>query len=153
MAGMTRTHRNDADLIRTLLVDPGTWVVVGLSSNTERTAYGVSRWMHVELGASIVPVHPRAEAVHGAEGYASIDDIPEQHVRVVDCFVNSEHVGAVVDDVIRNKDRLQVDAVWLQLGVVDEAAAARARAAGLGVVMDTCPRIEWPRLRQNGVQR
>ena len=59
----------------------------------------------------------------------------------------------MVDDAIRNKDRLQIDAIWMQLGVVDAAAAERARAAGLDVVMDTCPKIEWPRLRHEGMQR
>jgi len=146
-------HQNDPDLIRELLSDPGVWVVVGLSNNRARTAYRISRWMHVELGTPIIPVHPKAETVHGCQGYASIDDIPDQDIKVVDCFVNSQNVGAVVDDVIRNKDRLQIDAVWLQLGVVDAAAAERARAAGLDVVMDTCPKIEWPRMRHDGMQR
>ncbi len=146
-------HQNDPQLIRALLMDPGVWVVVGLSGNQERTAYRVARLMHFELGTPIIPVHPRAETVHGGQGYASIDDIPDQDIKVVDCFVNSQHVGAVVDDAIRNKERLQIDAVWLQLGVVDEAAAARARAAGLGVVMDTCPRIEWPKVAREGMQR
>ena len=67
-------------------------------------------------------------------------------MRVVDCFVNSEHVGAVVDAAIAERDRLGIEAVWLQLGVVDAAAAERARAAGIAVVMDTCPKIEWPRV-------
>ena len=95
-------------------------------------------------------MHPKAEAVHGGPGYASLDDIPDQDIKVIDCFVNSERVGAVVDDAIRNKDRLQIDAIWMQLGVVDQAAAGRARAAGLDVVMDTCPKIEWPRLCATG---
>lgn len=146
-------HQNDPQLIRELLMDPGVWVVVGLSGNTERTAYRVSRWMHVELGTPIIAVHPKAEAVHGGPGYASLDDIPDQDIKVVDCFVNSALVGGVVDDAIRNKDRLQIDAIWMQLGVVDQDAADRARAAGLDVVMDTCPKIEWPRLLRDGMQR
>jgi hypothetical protein len=68
-------------------------------------------------------------------------------VHVVDCFVNSSKVGAVVDEAIAQKERLGIAAVWLQLGVVDEKAAARARKAGLAVVMDTCPRIEYPRVQ------
>jgi len=71
-------------------------------------------------------------------------------VQVVDCFVGSERVGPVVDEAIAQRERLGIDAVWMQLGVVDEAAAARARAAGLRVVMDTCPRIELPRIRPEG---
>ena len=146
-------HQNDPDLVRELLMDPGIWVVVGLSTNRDRAAYGVSRWLHVELGKTIIPVHPKAESVHGAQGYASIADIPAQDVKVIDCFVSSEHVGAVVDEAIAHKDRLQIDAVWMQVGVVDAAAAARAREAGLDVVMDTCPRHEWPKVRSEGMQR
>ena len=146
-------HQNDPDLVRELLMDPGIWVVVGLSTNRDRAAYGVSRWLHVELGKTIIPVHPKAETVHGARGYASIADIPDQDVKVIDCFVSSEHVGAVVDEAIAHKDRLRIDAVWMQVGVVDAAAAERARAAGLDVVMDTCPRHEWPKVRSEGMQR
>ena len=63
---------------------------------------------------------------------------------VVDFFVNSRRVGALVDEAVANAQRLGIKAVWLQLGVVDEDAARRARDAGLGVVMDTCPKIEYP---------
>ena len=146
-------HQNDPDLIRQLLMDPGTWAVVGLSSNRKRTAHGVSRWLQVELGKPIIPVHPSAETVHGATGYASLADIPDTDLKVVDCFVNSTHVGAVVDQAIEQRDRLHIDAIWMQLGVVDQAAASRAREAGIEVVMDTCPKIEWPRLRHEGMQR
>ncbi|GIL35474.1 CoA-binding protein [Phycicoccus sp. DTK01] len=146
-------HQNDPDLIRELLMDPGIWVVVGLSDNRSRAAWSVSRWMSVELGTPIIPVHPKAETVHGAQGYASLADIPDQDLKVVDCFVNSSRVGAVVDQAIEHKDRLQLDAVWMQVGVVDVAAAERARRAGLGVVMDTCPKIEWPKVRRDGMQR
>ncbi len=141
-------HQNDPDLVRDLLVDPGTWAVVGLSGNTARTAYGIARWLHYEQGKGIIPVHPRAEEVFGQQGYASIADIPDgTDLKVVDCFVNSSLVGAVIDQVIEHQQRLDIDAVWLQLGVVDAKAAARARRAGLGVVMDTCPKIEFPRMR------
>jgi predicted CoA-binding protein len=153
ISGMGLRHQNDPDLIRQLLMDPGTWAVVGLSSNRKRTAHGVSRWLQVELGKPIIPVHPRAETVHGATGYASLADIPDTELKVVDCFVNSTHVGAVVDEAIDQRDRLGIDAIWMQLGVVDQAAASRAREAGIDVVMDTCPKIEWPRLRNEGMQR
>ncbi len=143
---MTLAHQNEPDLIRELLVDPGTWVVVGLSTNRERPAWRIARWLKVEHRKGLIAVHPKAEEVHGAPGYATISDIPDQDIKVVDCFVNSDHVGAVVDEAIANKDRLQIDALWLQKGVIDEAAAQRARDAGLGVVMDTCPKIEYPRI-------
>jgi predicted CoA-binding protein len=132
---------NDPEVIARLLTTPARWAVVGLSTNTARAAHGVSRFVRDELGMTIVPVHPAAETVHGAPGYARLAEVPEP-VDVVDVFVNSHRAGAVVDDAIA----VGAKAVWLQLGVVDEEAAARARAAGLDVVMDTCPVIEARRL-------
>ena len=150
---MSIAHQNDPNLIRALLADPGIWVVVGLSTNERRTAHRVARWLKVERGKGIIPVHPKAETVFGEPGYASLADIPDQDIKVVDCFVRSELVGAVVDQAIEHRERLRIDAVWLQLGVVDEAAAQRAREAGLGVVMDTCPLIEARRARTSGAAR
>ncbi|QHT55772.1 CoA-binding protein [Cellulomonas sp. H30R-01] len=134
------THHNDTDVIRRLLTTPGRWAVVGLSTNTARAAYGVAEFVQAR-GNEIVPVHPSAPTVHGATGYATLADVPGD-VDVVDVFVNSALAGAVVDEAIAVGAR----AVWLQLGVVDEDAAARAAAAGLDVVMDTCPIIEARRL-------
>jgi len=140
-------HVNSPAEIRALLTTPATWAVAGLSTDTGRTAHAIADWLHARLSMTIVPVHPRAEAVFGQQGYASLAAIPDgTRIDVVDCFVRSSRVGAVVDDAIEQAPRLGIGAVWLQLGVVDEAAAARARAAGLVVVMDTCPRIEFPRL-------
>ena len=151
---MTLQHQNDPTLVRQLMADPGIWAVVGLSNNQQRPAWDVARWLKHELGKGLIPVHPKAETVHGEQGYASLADIPDgTDLKVVDCFVSSEHVGAVVDDAIKHKDRLQIDAIWMQLGVVDEAAAERAREAGLGVVMDTCPKIEAPKVRHEGMMR
>jgi uncharacterized protein len=150
---MAIAHQNDPDLISALLADPGIWVVVGLSTNERRTAHRVARWLKTEQDKGIIPVHPKAETVFDEPGYATLSDIPDQDVKVVDCFVRSELVGAVVDQAIENKDRLMIDAVWMQLGVVDEDAAERARDAGLGVVMDTCPMIEHRRQRTRGAVR
>ena len=138
---------NDREVIRSVLQTPATWAVVGLSTDAGRTAYGVSRWMREALGHRVIPVHPRAEEVFGEAGYTSLADIPDgEKVAVVDCFVNSSRVGAVVDEAIAQKERLGIETVWLQLGVVDEAAAQRALDVGLSVVMDTCPKMEYPAL-------
>ena len=138
---------SDPAVIRRLLTTPATWAVVGLSTDTTRTAYGVARWMHDGLGHRVIPVHPRAVEVWGEPGYQTLTQIPDGTVvAVVDCFVNSGRVGAVVDEVIANRERLGIEALWLQLGVIDEDAAQRAIAAGLDVVMDTCPMIEYPKL-------
>ena len=138
---------SDPAVIRRLLTTPATWAVVGLSTDTTRTAYGVARWMHDGLGHRVIPVHPRAVEVWGEPGYPTLTQIPDGTVvAVVDCFVNSRRVGAVVDEAIANRERLGIEALWLQLGVIDEDAAQRAIAAGLDVVMDTCPMIEYPKL-------
>jgi uncharacterized protein len=138
---------SDPAVIRRVLTTPATWAVVGLSTDTTRTAYGVARWMHDALGHRIIPVHPRAPEVWGEPGYPSLAQIPDgTAVAVVDYFVNSHRVGAVVDDAIANSDRLGIEVVWLQLGVIDEDAAARAIGAGLEVVMDTCPMIQYDTL-------
>jgi hypothetical protein len=135
------TFVNDPAVVHRLLTTPARWAVVGLSTNRARAAFGVSAYLQGTLGHEVVPVHPRAQAVHGAQGYARLEDVPGP-VDVVDVFVNSGLAGAVVDTAIATGAR----AVWLQLGVVDEDAAARAAAAGLDVVMDTCPVIEGRRL-------
>ena len=83
-------------------------------------------------------MHPKAESVHGEIGYKSLTEIPES-VDVVDCFVNSQLVGSVVDEAIA----IGAKAIWLQLDVIDEAAIERAQAAGLLTVMDRCPAIEY----------
>ena len=114
-----------------------TWAVVGLSENPSRAAYGVASFLQGR-GKRIVPVHPSGATVHGEAGYRTLSEIPFP-VDVVDCFVRSSLVGPVVDEAIE----IGAKAVWMQLGVVDEEAAQRARAAGLEVVMDVCPKIEW----------
>lgn len=126
----------DRSTVDRLLALP-TWAVVGLSTDRSRAAYGVAAFLQAR-GRRIVPVHPRAETVHGEAGYERLADIPFD-VDVVDCFVRSELVGPVVDQAIEKG----VQGVWMQLGVVDRAAAARAEAAGLEVVMDRCPKIDW----------
>lgn len=126
-----------------LLRDTDVWVVAGLSQNAERAAYGVARVLQSH-GKRIIPVHPRAQTVHGEQGYATVGDAAFAlgPIDVVDCFVNSRRVGEVVDAAIAVGAR----AVWLQLDVIDEDAARRARDAGLDVVMDRCPTIEYRRL-------
>lgn len=122
--------------ITELLTTPARWAVVGLSTNRARPAHGVAAYVQ-RLGHDIVPVHPRAETVHGAAGYRHLADVPGR-VDVVDVFVNSVRAGQVVDDAIA----VGAGAVWLQLGVRDPAAEERAREAGLLVVVDRCPAIE-----------
>jgi len=114
-----------------------TWAIVGLGNNPDRAAFGVAKLLQ-DKGHRIVPVYPRAETVHGETGYKTLSEIPFE-VEVVDCFVNANLVGKVVDEAIA----IGAKAVWLQLDVIDEAAVARAEAAGLLAIMDRCPAIEY----------
>ena len=106
--------------------------VVGLSSKKFRPSYGVAEYMQRE-GYRIIPVNPNEVEVLGEKAYARLEDVPE-HVDIVDIFRRSEFVAPLVEEAIRRG----ASAVWMQEGVVDEAAAEKARAAGLSVVMDRC---------------
>ena len=114
-----------------------TWAIVGLSNNPERAAFSVAKLLQ-EKGHRIIPVHPRAEIVHGERGFKTLTEIGEP-IDVVDCFVNSQLVGKTVDEAIS----IGAKAVWLQLDVIDHEAIARAHAAGLLTVMNRCPAIEY----------
>jgi predicted CoA-binding protein len=114
-----------------------TWAVVGLSNNSERAAFGVAKLL-IEKGHQVIPVHPKAETVHGQKGYEKLSDIPFP-IDVVDIFVNSDLAGEVVDSAIA----INAKGVWLQLDVIDQSAVTRAENAGLLAVMNRCPAIEY----------
>ncbi|WNV89578.1 CoA-binding protein [Umezawaea sp. Da 62-37] len=134
---MTNESWGDPATIRDVLAKCDTWAVVGLGDNPSRAAYGVARFLQ-QRGKRVVPVHPSAATVHGEQGYASLADIPFP-VDCVDVFRRSSSAGAFVDEAVA----IGAKAVWFQLGVVDEMAFERAREAGLSMVMDHCPAIEW----------
>ncbi len=116
--------------------------VVGLSDKPERPSYGVASYL-LGHGYTIIPVNPNISGWKDLKAYASLADIPESvRVDVVDIFRKGEDVQPVVDEAIRIKAKV----VWMQLGIINEPAAAKARAAGLDVVMDRCMRIEHLRL-------
>lgn len=137
MAEMTQAEER---VIRRLLAETTTWALVGLGPNPGRPAYGVAAFLQ-RKGKRIVPVHPTAATVHGEQGFAKLTDIPFS-VDVVDVFRRSDAAAEFADTAIH----IGAQAVWFQLGVIDEDAAERVRAAGLDMVMDRCPHIEWPRL-------
>jgi predicted CoA-binding protein len=130
------------DDVRTLLTATRIWAVVGCSPDPTRDSHRVAALLQRE-GFIVVPVNPNAGAeLLGERCYASLREIPEP-VDVVDIFRRADQAGAHVDEAIA----IGAAGVWMQLGVIDEAAAERARAAGLRVVMDRCPAIELPRLK------
>ena len=131
----------DPETVRFLLDDTETWAVVGLSGKPSRTAYRIAALLQ-RRGKRIVPVHPDAPVVLGEQGYATLADIPFP-IDVVDVFRRSEYAGEFADQAVAVGAR----GVWFQLGVVDHDAFLRTSRAGVPMVMDTCPAIEWNRPR------
>jgi predicted CoA-binding protein len=127
----------DPKAVEFMLDDCETWAVVGLSGNTSRTAYRIAALLQGR-GKKIVPIHPDAPTVLGEQGYATLADVPFE-IDVVDVFRRSSAAGQFADEAVS----VGAKGVWLQLGVIDEAAFERTVAAGVPIVMDTCPAIEW----------
>jgi len=133
---------NETEAIDAALDDTTTWFVVGLGNNPARDAFHIAHLLQ-EKGKRIVPIYPRAEIVHGEQGYRTIAEAsavvgpPD----VVDVFVRSDRAGEFADGAIEAGAKV----VWFQLGVVDDPAAHRVEAAGLTMIMDRCPAIEYRR--------
>ena len=121
-----------SDQVAALLKSAKNIAVVGLSNNPMRASHGVSAYMQSH-GYHIIPVNPRIESSLGERAYASLPDVPEK-IDIVNIFRRPEFVEEVVDQAIRRK----VPAIWMQEDVVHEKAAAKARTAGIFVVMDRC---------------
>ena len=139
MAATTET-----DEIRHVLQDLDTWAVVGCSSSPMRDSFGVAGFLQGK-GKRVVPVNPAETEILGEVVYPDLAAVVAAgiSVDVVDIFRRADQAGLHVDEAVE----IGAKAVWMQLGVIDEAAARRARDAGLIVVMDRCPKIEYPRLR------
>ncbi|HET6507457.1 MAG TPA: CoA-binding protein [Baekduia sp.] len=132
------------DDVRAMLTSTKAWAVVGCSPDPSRDSHRIAALLRRE-GFTVIPVNPRETSILGERCYPSVTDIPDDvDVDVVDVFRRADQAGVHVDEAIA---RPGVKGVWLQLGVIDEAAAERARKAGLHVAMDRCPAIELPRLR------
>jgi len=131
-----------ADPIFDILTRYKTIAVVGLSSNPARPSHGVAEYLQ-SAGYQIIPVNPHETDVLGEPSYARLEDAP-QKIEIVDIFRRPEEVPPAVDAAIR----AGVKVVWMQLGIINEAAAEKAQAAGLTVVMDACMLIEHKKRRQ-----
>ena len=127
----------DPRWVALMLDDLETWAVVGLSGDPSRTAYSIASLLQ-ERGKRIVPIHPDAPTVLGEQGYATLAEVPFP-VDVVDVFRRSESAGEFADQAVA----IGAQGVWFQLGVIDADAFDKTTAAGVAMVMDTCPAIEW----------
>jgi predicted CoA-binding protein len=130
------------DDIRDLLAETRTIALIGASDRPDRPSYGVMAYLQ-SRGYRVIPVNPQitGEHVHGEYIWRSLDQIGDP-IDMVDIFRRSEAAGEAVDEAIAAGAK----SVWMQIGVINEEAAARAEAAGLKVVMNRCPKMEIPRL-------
>ena len=117
-----------------------TIAVVGCSPKPERAGHYVARYLQ-DLGYRVIPVNPGHKELVGETCYPSLRDIPEK-VDMVDCFRRAEEIPAIVEDAIA----IGAKVVWMQLGIINEEAALRGEEAGLKMVMNRCPKIDYPRL-------
>ena len=134
--------RYDDAYLRKILRDSKTIAMVGASANWNRPSYFAMKYL-LDRGYKVIPVNPAAagQEIMGQKVYASLAELP-QKADMVDIFRNSEAAGPITDEAIRHGAKV----VWMQLGVRNEDAARRAEAAGLKVVMNRCPKIEYGRL-------
>ena len=131
---------NDIQTLRRILKESHTIAVVGLSADWFRPSYFAAKYLQ-QHGYRVIPVNPRYPEILGERCYASLREIPLE-VDIVDCFRRSEDIPPIAGDAVA----IGAKVLWMQIGVINEAAAARARAAGLEVVMDRCVKIEHARL-------
>lgn len=133
-------------LIARILRSVKTIAMVGASPNEMRPSYFAMKYL-LEKGFKMIPVNPgvAGKEILGQKVYAKVGDLPAP-VDMIDIFRNSEAAGPIADEAIANKDRLGLKVLWMQLGVINEEAAKRAEAAGLTVIMNRCPKIEYGRL-------
>lgn len=137
------------EALRALLEELQTVAVVGMSTNPAKAAHRVPAYLLTE-GFEVIPVNPHAETILGRRCYRSLLDIPEV-IDIVDVFRPSADALAVVEEALaRHEARGDVALIWLQLGIVNETARARAEAAGIPFVQDRCMAIEVPRLFPHG---
>lgn len=141
-------RHSDSDL-RAIFARTGTIAMVGVSANTVRPSFFVARYLR-ERGFRVIPVNPglAGQQIFGETACADLASIPAEvgTIDMVDIFRRSDQAGAVVDAALAHLRDRGLRTIWMQIGVIDEAAAARAEAAGLDVVMDRCPKIEHQRL-------
>lgn len=140
MSAIATEFETDIPTLRRILAEHHTVAVVGLSANWHRPSNFAAKYMQ-EHGYRVIPVNPQYEEVLGERCHARLTDVPDK-VDIVDCFRAAGEIPAIVEDAIA----IGAKVIWMQLGIVNNEAARRARDAGLDVVMDRCVKIEHARL-------
>ncbi len=136
---MVVSKRYDDASQRAILADAKVIAVVGYSDNPGRTSYQIGQFLK-DVGYTVYPVNPTVDSIDGEVCYPSLAEVPEP-IDIVNVFRRSEYLGDVVDEAIK----VGAKAVWAQLGVVNDSAAAQGEAAGLTVIMDTCIKVSYLR--------
>jgi predicted CoA-binding protein len=142
---MSRLNYPDT-LIRRVLEETKAIAMVGTSANWVRPSNFAMKYLQ-QKGYRVIPVNPGSagEKIHGETCYAALADIPDDY-QMVDIFRRSEDAGVIVDEALALQDAKGIRTIWMQLGVINEGAAEKAEKAGLTVIMDRCPKIEFSRL-------
>ena len=137
------------DLLRKVLAETRVIACVGVSKNQIRPSFYVARYLGLK-GFRVIPINPvyAGETLLGETVYPDLASIPPEigAIDMVDVFRRSDQAGGVVDEALASLSDRGLRTIWMQIGVIDEAAAARAEAAGVRVIMDRCPKIEYQRL-------
>ena len=142
---MAELNYEDA-LIRRILKDTRTIAMAGASANWVRPSNFAMKYL-LGKGYQVIPINPghAGKEIHGCMTYPSLADVPGP-IDMLDVFRNSEVAGTLIDQAIELREEKSIKVVWLQLGVINEEAAARGEAAGLTIIMNRCPKIEYGRL-------
>ncbi len=142
---MSRLNYPDT-LIRRVLEETKAIAMVGASANWVRPSNFAMKYLQ-QKGYRVIPVNPGSagEKIHGETCYAALADIPDDY-QMVDIFRRSEDAGVIVDEALARQDAKGIRTIWMQLGVINEGASEKAEKAGLTVIMDRCPKIEFSRL-------
>ena len=134
------------DLIRSILRSTKTIAMVGASGNEMRPSYFAMKYL-LDKGFLIRPINPglAGKEILGQTVYASLKDVPAP-IDMVDIFRAADAAPGIVNEAVKEKDRLKLQSIWMQLGIISEEAETKAREAGLTVIMDRCPKIEYGRM-------
>jgi predicted CoA-binding protein len=161
---------NNPEIIRKVLINTKTIALIGASIKTNRPSNYVMKYL-LDVGYNVIPINPGLAdgktTIHGQKVYESLSSIPAcTNIDMIDIFRNSEAVPSIVDEILemnngnvideddgdKHKDKHSIKSVWMQVGVINEDAALKAKKSGLDVIMNACPKIEIPKLNINNIR-